>query len=301
MESNQRPLSDFISSIEQVDAPEEVSNNDEQKPQKKKDNSFLIIVSVLLVLIIGVGVYYFSTSKPDEQENEGNIPEQEEVIDVSEYTDIELKDYEDITVEVSKGNQEEGLVKGIVTFRKKMGEREYDYEYMKIVNKKVLTTEDELNDFENIRKDIVDKNINAEWLTAGEPDLLWTSSLGTPVYNPLMIIKGVIYPNTDYTFAVLSLAHGHEYAKADKESDNYQISVYAIKGDNIIELDSLIRNLITDLGLSEEKSKECEKEIPNYWISYDAECLKEVFSTGEYDSVAKQQADELINDFRIKE
>jgi len=26
-----------------------------------------------------------------------------------------------------------------------------------------------------------------------------------------------------------------------------------------------------------------------------------VFSTGEYDSVAKQQADELINDFRIKE
>ncbi len=67
MESNQRPLSDFISSIEQVDAPEEVSNNDEQKPQKKKI-TFLIIVSVLLVLIIGVGVYYFSTSKPDEQE-----------------------------------------------------------------------------------------------------------------------------------------------------------------------------------------------------------------------------------------
>jgi len=43
MESNQRPLSDFISSIEQVDAPEEVSNNDEQKPQKKKDTLFLLL------------------------------------------------------------------------------------------------------------------------------------------------------------------------------------------------------------------------------------------------------------------
>ncbi len=300
MEGNQSPLSDSVSSIEQVNTQEEIFNKEEQKSQKKKDNSFLLIISILLVLIIAFGVYYFSTSKPDEEGNEENIPEQEEVVDVSGYTDIELENYDDFAVEVSEGNQEEDLVKGVVTFKKKTGERAYDYEYMRIVNKKVLTTEDELKNFEDIKKDIVDKNINAEWLTAGEPYLLWTSSVGTPVYNPLMIIKGVIYPNTDYTFSVLSLANGQEYAKADKESDNYQIFVYAIKGDNIIELKSLTRNLITDLGLSEEKSKECEKEIPNYWISYDAECLKEVFSTGEYDSVVKQQADELINDFKIK-
>jgi len=300
MEGNQRPLSDSISSIEQVNASEEILNKEEQKSQKKKDNSFLIIVSILLVLIVAVGVYYFSTSKPDEQENEENTPEQEEIVDVSEYTDIELENYGDLAVKVSEGDQEENLVKGIVTFKKKIDESRYDYEYMKILNKKVLTTEDELNNFEDTKRDIIDNNISAEWLTAGEPYLLWTASAGTPVYNPLMIIKGVVYPNADYTFSVLSLANGHEYAKADKESGNYQIFVYAIKGDNIIELESLRWNLITDLGLSEEKSKECEKEIPNYWISYDAECLKEVLSAGEYDSVAKQQADELINNFKIK-
>ena len=115
-----------------------------------------------------------------------------------------------------------------------------------------------------------------------------------------MIIKGVVYPNADYTFAVLSLANNQEYTKADKESDNYQIFVYSIKGENIINLKSVGGNLIIDLGLLEEESKKCEKEIPNYWISYDAECLKKIFKDGKYDSIAKQQADELINHFSIK-
>ena len=297
MEGNQRPLSDFISSIEQVDAPEEIPDQEEQKPQKKKNNSFIIIVSILLVLIVGVGIYYFFTSKPEEEEIQNNAPV-EEPINVSEYTDIELGDYEGLTVEVSEGNQEEGLVNGIVTFKKEMGEKEY--EYMKIVNKKVLITDKQLKDFEDTRKDIVAKNINAKWLTAGEHYLFLTSSAGTPVYNPLMIIKGVVYPNADYTFAVLSLANNQEYTKADKESDNYQIFVYSIKGENIINLKSVGGNLIIDLGLLEEESKKCEKEIPNYWISYDGECLKKIFKDGKYDSIAKQQADELINHFSIK-
>ena len=124
MEGNQRPLSDFISSIEQVDAPVEIPDQDGQKPQKKKNNSFIIIVSILLVLIVGVGIYYFFTSKPEEEEIQNNALV-EEPINVSEYTDIELGDYEGLTVEVSEGNQEEGLVNGIVTFKKEMGEKEY--------------------------------------------------------------------------------------------------------------------------------------------------------------------------------
>ena len=58
MAENQRPLSDFISSVEQVDAPDIPSEDVGEKPKTQKSKAFPIIVGILLLFILGMGGYY---------------------------------------------------------------------------------------------------------------------------------------------------------------------------------------------------------------------------------------------------
>ncbi len=58
MAENQRPLSDFISSVEQVDAPNISAEDLGEKPKTEKSKVFPVIVGILLVLILGMGGYY---------------------------------------------------------------------------------------------------------------------------------------------------------------------------------------------------------------------------------------------------
>ena len=80
MAENERPLSDFITSIEQVDAPEVAPEDMGENPKQKKSKVFLIIVSILLLLIVGVGGYYIYDNYIDKdeviEEEQGLIPEE---------------------------------------------------------------------------------------------------------------------------------------------------------------------------------------------------------------------------------
>ena len=59
MAENQKPLSDFISSVEQVDVPVEgVEEEVKEEVKQKKSKVFPILVGILLFFIIGMGGYY---------------------------------------------------------------------------------------------------------------------------------------------------------------------------------------------------------------------------------------------------
>ncbi|MBP6976037.1 hypothetical protein KBB42_00350 [Candidatus Dojkabacteria bacterium] len=79
MAENQRPLSDFISSVEQVDAPEVSAEDLGEKPKKEKSKVFPIIVGILLVLILGMGGYYVYKQYFAQEEEDLNIDTNTEV------------------------------------------------------------------------------------------------------------------------------------------------------------------------------------------------------------------------------
>lgn len=58
MATNETPLSDLISSVEQVGGPEISPEDLGEKPKNQKSKTFPIIVGILLVLILGMGGYY---------------------------------------------------------------------------------------------------------------------------------------------------------------------------------------------------------------------------------------------------
>ncbi len=75
MSQVEKPLSELISSIDQVDGvtPSE-QDGSEIQPEKKKSKGFLIVVSILLFLILGMGGYYvykqyFAQEDPSTEEN----------------------------------------------------------------------------------------------------------------------------------------------------------------------------------------------------------------------------------------
>jgi hypothetical protein len=80
MEDRNRPLSEALSGISQVDSTPKVEEEvTEVKPKKNK--SFLIIVSILLFLILGIGGYYIYTqyfSNTDEVEHTDILEEDED-------------------------------------------------------------------------------------------------------------------------------------------------------------------------------------------------------------------------------
>ncbi|MDY0097039.1 MAG: hypothetical protein RBS01_01670 [Candidatus Dojkabacteria bacterium] len=296
-----KPISEAISSVE----PTPVESTLPPTPPQGRSKGFIIIVSILMVLILGMGGYYVYTEyfapKEVEQEQEDENTE----LDVTEYTDIKLMSYDGLEVSISEGaeDEESKLVKGIVEYRK-VG---YALENMKIVNKKVITDDEILQDYLEVVEVIKGKDIEAEWLLTGaEPWVLTTETKGTPNYTPLILVEGFEYPNTDYSFAVLSLAHGHEYATADSTSANFNIHIFAIKGDNLIRLESILGNLIKDIGLSEESSTKCSEMTKEYtstdenYLTYNVECLMGVFDTGTYDEKLLGLADTLAEKFAIQ-
>ncbi len=101
MVENEKPLSDYISSVEQVEVPVEGEEGVEQEIVKpKKSKVFPILVGILLLLIIGMGGYYvykeyFAKEKVDtsqvieeeEEESSDNTMEQNnaESVNLPEY------------------------------------------------------------------------------------------------------------------------------------------------------------------------------------------------------------------------
>ncbi len=309
--SEEKPLSDFISSVEQVEVVEDTPPTEGSvKPVGKKSKAFPIIVGILLLFIIGMGGYYVYKQYYGEEEveipviNEEAEDEEVSIMDVSEYTDIKLVNYDGLNVSISECMEDYDIVNGIVIYTRVLDEDVPSLEQMRVVNRGVLTEEQISEYYLPVYINIKEKDIEADWLTTDAPWVLTDTPFGTPVYRPLVEINEVVFPNTDYTFAFLSLSLGNMSQTTPDSSHNFNIFVYAIKGDNIIGLQSASGNMIVDLGLSAEDSSECSvsAEGPDSdYLVYDEECLVEVFNSGEYNERMKDIALELIESFRILE
>jgi hypothetical protein len=282
--------------------------------QNRRLKTLLVISLTLLVLSLSfIALIFFvqeetpiteSTTSVEEKELEDEVKDEITYQDFSEYTDIELENYEGLRGTVSGGDsqlKEEGIISGIVVLTRDMeGNR---IEQMRIVNRKVLDIDQE-EYFNDTYEDIMNKNLDI----APEPRVLITTPFGTPRYEHLLAINNVEYPNTDNTFAILSLAHGHSIATTGRLEDNYQIFVFSTKDENIIQLSSTLGNLMIDFDLSEEDNETCSKlleSIPEedrneYSYEYDVDCLKEVFESGKYDESIRELTEGLIGRFKLK-
>ncbi len=90
MAENERPLSDFISSVEQVEVVEDTPPTEGSvKPVGKKSKAFPIIVGILLLFIIGMGGYYVYKQYYGEEEVDVFVNEESTDIDLNE-EDIEV-------------------------------------------------------------------------------------------------------------------------------------------------------------------------------------------------------------------
>lgn len=289
---------------------------EEIKPKKKLSYIFIIIpILGVLILTYFVAAYLIkekSTKSPDKVDN-GNINNEvnqndTKVTDVSEYTDIKLKDYTGFNVNVNikdeNDENQKDLIDGIVTYSRVTDERypNSSREYLYIINKMSLTQEEITEDFEPVVNDIKNRNFEAKWLGSGYPWVLTTGIYGGANYTPLTEVKDVIYPNTDATFAVLALAHGHGTAPAGIGGGPSLILVFALKGDNIIEIYPDTISLMDDIGLTQEDDSKCSKEsTEDEHLIYDEECISGIFQSGKYDANLKKLTEDLLTRFEIVE
>ena len=329
MAENERPLSDFISSVEQVDLPEEDSIKEpleEEKPKKSK--LFPIIVGILLLLIIGIGSYYIYKQYFAEEEavDVNTIPAEEEeessgsdygedasLVDVGKYTDIKLKDYDGLylgtieeTIDETAIGFREGVVAGVVSYyveNYNNPPRLENLMKMKISNKKNAITPIQQSTFNQVVTDIKNKNSNADWRNQDEATPFWTPGQGSTMQTYITAINNFEYEGTEDTFGMLLLSGGHEGPSAGEESNvmNFIINLYAIKGDNIILL-TTSGNLYLDL-ISEVDHEECKElyEGSDDYYTYDVECLAQKIDSGDYDSKLSTIINTLTSRFVLQD
>lgn len=120
MAENEKPLSDYISSVEQVDVPvegEQEVTAEGDKPKKSK--VFPIVVGILLLLIIVMGGFYLFKQYFGEEDKDINENEQELEVNQDSETESQLNDNEgNISIkylDIKSGdfNEETGKCEGI--------------------------------------------------------------------------------------------------------------------------------------------------------------------------------------------
>ena len=93
MAENERPLSDFITSVEQVDAPDVSEQDMGVESKQKKSKAFPIVVGILSVLILGMGGYYVYTQYFAQEEDV--------VVNEEESINEDVQQVEELVTEIS--------------------------------------------------------------------------------------------------------------------------------------------------------------------------------------------------------
>lgn len=278
---------------------EESINTDTLVKQNKRLKTSLIILSVILFISLGLlAIIYLFNQFPVEEEipDDTNSEITENSIKLNLSSDIVLDDMSNISsISVSEGNQELNMASGIVTIKKDVAQN--TILSMDIINKYDIETL-YMDEFDDTYDNILNDNMDAQFLKTGS-NPSFATSISPAVYNPLVKID-VDYPNTDHTFALLSLSNGQEFAQADGSSPNFEIFVFAIKNENIIRLQSTRANLIDHMLLTEEESESCTKIDEGYGNIYNVDCLKDIYNSGKYDETLQDYAENLIGWFKLK-
>jgi hypothetical protein len=299
---------------------------DEKLIKEKKRNKTLIIIliSFLTILILSVlAIFIFIPfsdtddidTTPLQSENEPDYTSQ--LLDVSEYTDIVIKDYEGLDVSifdayssdswVDEGDREKFFPYIISYYPIDYYDTEVETEepvmFMRIVNSQNAVNDQQRALFNKAVEDIQEKNLEADYLDAGELEV-FNHTYSSAVYVVSKEIENVDYPKTDEVFSILTVGGYQDlpYANPSKNETfdvNMTIFVFAIKGDNIISLQSIDNLNSLSMGREDYLScfvEESDDESEGY---FDSECLAEVISSDKYDEKAKELAEGLIVRFEL--
>lgn len=278
---------------------EESINTETLVKHNRRLKTSLIILSVVLVISLGLlAVIYLFNQSPVEEEisDDANSKTIDSSIELNLGSDIVLDDMSYISsISISEGDQEFNTASGIVTIKKDLAQN--TILSMDIINKYDIEAL-YIDEFDYTYDNISNDNIDAQFLKTGS-NPSFATSISPPVYDPLVKID-VDYPNTDHTFALLSLSNGQEFAQADGSSPNFEIFVFATKNENILRLKSTRANLMDHMLLTEEESESCTEVDEVYGDIYNVDCLKDIYNSGKYDETLQDNAEELIGWFELK-
>ncbi|HCC67867.1 TPA: hypothetical protein DEP90_01470 [Patescibacteria group bacterium] len=278
---------------------EESINTDTLVKQNRRLKTSLIILSVVLVISLGLlAVICSFNQSPVEEEisDDTNSETIENSIELNLGSDVVLNDMSYISsISISEGDQEFNIASGIVRIKKDVAQS--TILSMDIINKYDIEAL-YMDKFDDVYDNILNDNMDAQFLKTGS-NPSFATSISPAVYDPLVKIN-VDYPNTDHTFALLSLSNGQEFAQADGSSPNFEIFVFATKNENIIRLQSNRDNLIDHILLTEEESESCTEVDEVYGDIYNVDCLKDIYNSGKYDKTLQDNAEELIGWFELK-
>jgi hypothetical protein len=304
--------------------------------KNKRLKIFLIIILILLLLSLSfIALIFIAQPKTIDEDTTDTIEQTEvekdtsyqiaQTTDVSEYTDIVLKDYDNLYVRIFKGFDEgDGLteeeseycIPGIVTYSLQSyvdSEETYDVKFekygpqmhMKILNLKNVENEDQRDRFYQAVDDIRNKNLEASYLDVGYLDPLRDFLGGEARHEIVKEIEDVNYNNTDKTFAVFALGGYQETPLTYPESDEnigvaFTVFVFATRGNNIIQLESHFPNTAI-LGIPREDHLSCaEQENDSESYTYNLKCLADLMSSNEYDTQLRAIVNNLTERFELE-
>jgi hypothetical protein len=289
---------------------------------KNKKTLIIILVALLLILIAGTAyilIYNPFSTTEDSPTTEDEPDYTNQLLDVSEYTDIELTNYDGLAVSVFQGFEEspsvkakDGYLPGIVRYSLKDWTENLESDQVKyvqygpdmrmsIVNSDNITNPVQQSKFDEAKQDILNHNTEANSLEFGYLDIFKDFIGGEARHDFVKEIEGVKYPNTEETFAVLFIGGYQDgpFAYPDSEENiggPFVIKVYSIKDNNLITLSS--RHLNTaELGVSRDEHMECviEGEEPEY----DTDCLVDILKDEKYDEKVLEFTNDLFDRFEL--
>ena len=167
------------------------------------------------------------------------------------------------------------------------------------MNEDDAKTDEQKSWFADAKKAIEDEDISANDLDAGYLRILKNYCLGDANYSVVKKIDNLTYENTDSVFGVFSLG-GYQDGPfiEDSINFNYLLSVYAIKGDNLIQI-NYRSNTWEDLGVEDSAYVQCIDD--EYAEMYDLDCVRDVFKEIDNDSTIEVLVNRMLRTFAIKE
>jgi len=290
----------------------------------------LLIINIVFADRIGIVkqknvVDNSKTVSEEEEENKEIAKEEEDTIvdiesdfidasgyDVSEYTDLKLKSYDDLIVLISDDDEE--LIPGVIVYAPRayyddledalpLNERfPSTINFMTISSEKNVQNEQEQEAFDSAKKDIKERNITADWLQSNASIALTYSYRGSAGYYFVREIPNVEYQGAEYTFATLSLGGFQDTPFISEDGTNFNISVYAIVGENLVHLKAH-GSTGKDLGVSDTEHLSCKEGESGEegYYAYDIDCMEEILMSSKYDTKIQSILEELVTQFALEE
>lgn len=304
--------------VEQVPQINTEMSQSIEKPKKK----FPLALLIIALLLIGILVTIFILGEDRNEENPEQDDEQTEKevdsdfidadgYDVSNFTDIKLKSYEGLVVMVSKEDEADTtIIPGVIYY----GQEAYYFNpdgltykeritepltSMSIVNRSSTVSTVQEIAFDETVTNIQNKNVDSQWLDSGTLQATRLNHYSAN-YTFIQELTNVTYPNTESVFAVLLFGGSQEAPYVNDDGTNFSIVVFAVKGENVIQLQATGKTL-TNLGITLAEHESCTEEVSaeDSDLVYNLDCLSEIIKLEKYQTEVRKITDSLVSEFEL--